>query len=196
MALSVQKRWDGNAFFWEYHCYQYFFNGFASTEPSPLNVFHWISQIWSTVFLQSFYQYFCEYLAAWAAEWQLEVGPWRGPRLLVLSILFKLFKGPTMPPMSVWRRITSVCCMFSIVESLKEVCIYTAERVAIQCTHVLGENCVVWLHRRRVRRRLRSEGGGGFRIGGNNCQRQQVVAWEQSACLRTFLRGSNLASGS
>ena len=99
-----------------------------------------------------------------------------------------------MPPMSVWRRITSVCCMFSIVESLKEVCIYTAERVAIQCTHVLGENCVVWLHRRRVRRRLRSEGGGGFRIGGNNCQRQQVVAWEQSACLRTFLRGSNLAS--
>ena len=37
--VIFSQRWDGNDFFWGYHCYRWFFDGFDTTEPSPLNVF-------------------------------------------------------------------------------------------------------------------------------------------------------------
>ena len=65
--VIFSQRWDGNEFFWGYHCYQWFFNCFATTEPLPLNVSslidHWhrwffngfrkILVRWSTMVLAS-----------------------------------------------------------------------------------------------------------------------------------------------
>ena len=34
------RRWDGNDFDRGHHYFQWFFNGFAATGPSPLNVLH------------------------------------------------------------------------------------------------------------------------------------------------------------
>ena len=48
--VIFSERWDGNEFFWGYHCYQWFFNGFATTEPSPLNVFFIDQPLASMVF--------------------------------------------------------------------------------------------------------------------------------------------------
>ena len=48
--VIFSQRWDGNEFFWGYHCYQWFFNGFATTEPSPLNVFSLIDHCYRWFF--------------------------------------------------------------------------------------------------------------------------------------------------
>ena len=52
--VIFRERWDGNVFLCKNHWHQWFFDGFASPQPSPLNAFllnlHWVR--W-------FFQWFC-----------------------------------------------------------------------------------------------------------------------------------------